>query len=179
MSLRSWWQNRGKPKAAALAPEAQVMEPVKMGRPEWIPGPRDLARVEAAAARGLNKDQIALSIGVGYSTMAAKYKQFPEIQEAIKRGQDNAIIKIQSELFETAIGKRGRTGKMTAMIFWLKNKGGWSDRQTMQGNPGKPLWIGAVHAPPTLEQGGERLSILDEAREDGIDPPELSQPETH
>lgn len=177
--MRDWLKFRRKPKPEELAPEAPVMEPVKMGRPEWIPTPGDLARIESAAARGLNKDQIALSIGVGYSTMAAKYKQFPEIQEAIKRGQDKGVITIVSQLYETATGKHGKTGKMTAMIFYLKNKAGWSDRQTVQGNPDKPLWIGAVHAPPTLEQGGERLSILDEAREGGIDPPELSQPETH
>lgn len=179
MGLRNWVKGRFKKKPEGGSfedkPSTPMIGQAKMGRPEWIPTPQDLASFEAAASRGLTKDQIAVYSGVGYSTMAAKYKEFPEIQEAIKRGRDKATIKVASELYETAVGNRGKTGKMTAMIFWLKNHG-WSDRQTIQGDPKKPVWIGAIHGPPTEEQIGERLSILDSAREGGEDTPEPGEP---
>lgn len=140
-----------------------------MGRPSWSPNEDDLLKIENAAARGLSKQQIATYIGIGYSTMATKYEEFPEIRERIKRGRDLAIAQVANELFQTAIGDN-RQGKVASMIFYLKNVGDWADRSIQEGNPNKPLWIGATHKKPEEAEIAERLSILDEAREGGTDP---------
>ncbi len=142
-----------------------------MGRPIWSPSEEDLMRIENAAARGLNKQQIATYINIGYSTMAKKYEEFPEIRERIKKGRDLAVAQVANELFQTALGD-DKQGKIAAMIFYLKNVGGWADRQIQEGNPNKPLWVGATHKKPEEVEIAEGLSILDEAREGGTDPSE-------
>ena len=142
-----------------------------MGRPAWAPTEDDLMRIENAAARGLSKQQIATYIGIGYSTMATKYDVFPEIRERIKKGRDLAIAQVANELFEMATGPH-TAGKLGASIFYLKNVAGWADRRIEEGNPQKPLWVGATHKKPEEAEIAERLSILDEAREGGTDPSE-------
>lgn len=153
-----------------------VREAKVVGRPSWAPTEEDLSRAENAAARGLNKQEIATYIGIGYSTMATKYEQYPEIQERIKRGRDLAVAQVANELFQTAMGHTA--GKVASMIFYLKNVGGWADRRVNEGNPDKPLWIGATHKKPTEVDDAQRLGILDEAREGGTDPDELGSPPT-
>lgn len=152
--------------------EGQGFELAKAaGRPPWSPNEEDLLKIENAAARGLSKQQIATYIGIGYSTMATKYEEYPEIRERIKKGRDLAVAQVANELFQTAIGD-DKQGKVASMIFYLKNVGGWADRQIQEGNPNKPLWIGATHKKPEEVEIAEGLGILDEAREGGTDPSE-------
>lgn len=146
-----------------------------MGRPPWAPSEKDLIQIENAAARGLSKSQIATYIGIGYSTMATKYEEYPEIRERIKKGRDLAIAEVANGLFEMATGPN-IAGKLGASIFYLKNVAGWADRRIEEGNPNKPLWVGATHKDPTEEQKAERLRILHEATADGTDPAKPSDP---
>lgn len=98
----------------------------------------DLQRVEALASRGLTLEQIAANLGIDASTLHRKKARMPELQDAIKRGQSKGISLIANKLFEKARG-----GNVAAMIFFLKARGGWSEKteMTLRGDAENPLPI--------------------------------------
>lgn len=86
----------------------------------------DLAKVEALASRLLSKEQIAISLGIGTTTLYSRQKESVEFEAAIKRGREKGVATIANKLVESAI-----EGNTTAQIFILKTHGGqdWKDRQ--------------------------------------------------
>ena len=86
----------------------------------------DLAKVEALASRLLSKEQIAISLGIGTTTLYSRQKENVEFEEAIKRGREKGVATIANKLVESAID-----GNTTAQIFILKTHGGqeWKDKQ--------------------------------------------------
>lgn len=86
----------------------------------------DLAKVEALASRLLSKEQIAISLGIGTTTLYSRQKENVEFEEAIKRGREKGVATIVNKLVESAIA-----GNTTAQIFVLKTHGGqeWKDKQ--------------------------------------------------
>ena len=47
----------------------------------------DIQKVEELAGLGLTKEEIALSLGVSYSTLNRRAKEFEEVETAIQRGR--------------------------------------------------------------------------------------------
>lgn len=86
----------------------------------------DLAKVEALASRLLSKEQIAISLGIGTTTLYSRQKENVEFEEAIKRGREKGVATIANKLVKSAID-----GNTTAQIFILKTHGGqeWKDKQ--------------------------------------------------
>ena len=111
-----------------------------VGRPKIIVDEKFCAKAESLAAQGLTKQQIALSLGIGVSTLCDKQNKHPEFLEAIKRGQAKGIATIANALFQTAKG-----GHVTAQIFYLKNRAPdeWKDRVENQvtGSDGGALQV--------------------------------------
>ena len=70
---------------------------------------------------GLTDEQIANNIGIRRETLYAWKNRFPNINNALKIGHDQANYAVESELFKKAV-----QGNTTAMIFWLKNN--WRDK---------------------------------------------------
>ncbi len=91
----------------------------KVGRKAWVP---DLERIEHLANCGLTIEQIANNIGVSRSTMFEKMRQNPELTDCIKKGATSSLEKVGNKLFESAL-----KGNVTAMIFFLKCRGGWKE----------------------------------------------------
>ena len=91
----------------------------------------DLAKVEALASRLLSKEQIAISLGIGTTTLYSRQKENVEFEEAIKRGREKGVASIANKLVESAIA-----GNTTAQIFILKTHGGqeWKDKQEVNTN---------------------------------------------
>lgn len=91
----------------------------------------DLAKVEALASRLLSKEQIAISLGIGTTTLYSRQKENVEFEEAIKRGREKGVATIANKLVESAIA-----GNTTAQIFVLKTHGGqeWKDKQEVNTN---------------------------------------------
>ena len=91
----------------------------------------DLAKVEALASRLLSKEQIAISLGIGTTTLYSRQKENVEFEEAIKRGREKGVATIANKLVESAIA-----GNTTAQIFILKTHGGqeWKDKQEVNTN---------------------------------------------
>ena len=91
----------------------------------------DLAKVEALASRLLSKEQIAISLGIGTTTLYSRQKENVEFEEAIKRGRERGVASIANKLVESAMA-----GNTTAQIFVLKTHGGqeWKDKLEVNTN---------------------------------------------
>lgn len=107
-----------------------------------------LETIKGWARNGLSNEQIARNLGVAESTFYEYKNQHPELEEALRRGVEDAIMEVENALFKSAIGfyydeevacKDGSVAKVTkyckpnttSMIFFLKNKAPdkWRDRQ--------------------------------------------------
>lgn len=84
----------------------------------------DLAKVESLAAQGLTEEQIADALGVSRTTLNNRRRESEQFEQAIKRGKAKGVAIVTSKLMEQVKG-----GNVTAMIFFLKTRGGWSERQ--------------------------------------------------
>ena len=87
--------------------------------------PDILRRVEAHAAAGMTKKEIAASLGIHGATLYRKINKDSEFSDAIKTGQAKGIATITNALFVNA-----KSGNTTAQIFFLKNRSpeNWKDR---------------------------------------------------
>lgn len=111
-----------------------------------------LLLVSSWARNGLTDADICNNLDVGKDAWISYKKEFPELQEALKRNKEEADFIIENELYEKA---KGRTvllnkvkvlndgtlipyqeesfiaGDVTAQIFWLKNRNpkDWRDKQ--------------------------------------------------
>jgi len=84
----------------------------------------DLSKVESLAAQGLTEEQIADALGVSRTTLNNRRRESEQFDQAIKRGKAKGVAIVTSKLMEQVKG-----GNVTAMIFFLKTRGGWSERQ--------------------------------------------------
>ena len=102
----------------------------------------DLAKVEALASRLLSKEQIAISLGIGTTTLYSRQKENVEFEEAIKRGREKGVATIANKLVESAIA-----GNTTAQIFILKTHGGqeWKEKQEVNLSSDQPITIKLVN----------------------------------
>lgn len=87
---------------------------------EWRK-PEKLFLIRMWRRDGLTIEQTARAIGVNPDTLYKWMKRFPEIDEALKTGKDEANAIIENKLYQRAL-----TGNMTAIIFYLKNN--WRDK---------------------------------------------------
>lgn len=83
----------------------------------------DLAKVESLAAQGLTEEQIGDALGVSRATVTRNKRRDDAFAAAIKRGKAKGIALVSSKLMEQVRG-----GNITAMIFFLKTRAGWSER---------------------------------------------------
>lgn len=99
----------------------------KRGRPSKYPK-INLKQVESLAALGLIDEEIALVMDISRRTLNY-YKKKPEFLHAIKKGKLKADVQITKSLYEKA-----KTGDVTSMIFWLKNRqpNKWRDKQDIE-----------------------------------------------
>ena len=99
-----------------------------VGRPKFEISEDVLSKTENLMAKGLTKEQCAGMLGVSVSTFILHQAENSEFSEAIKRGQASGIDQVTNALFENAtVGKDN-----TAIIFYLKNRAGWVDKQEIQ-----------------------------------------------
>ena len=96
-----------------------------VGRPKFEVTEEVLQRTERAMAQGLTKEQCARALGVSVSTFQLYQAENSEFSEAIKRGEALGIEEVTNALFENATLERDNT----AIIFYLKNRAGWVDKQ--------------------------------------------------
>jgi hypothetical protein len=96
-----------------------------VGRPKFEVNEEVLQRTERLMAQGLTKEQCARALGISVSTFQLYQAENSEFSEAIKRGEALGIEEVTNALFENATLERDNT----AIIFYLKNRAGWVDKQ--------------------------------------------------
>lgn len=96
-----------------------------VGRPKFEITDEVLLNVENLMTKGLTKEQASGMLGVSLSTFMLHQSENSEFSDAIKRGQSRGIDAVTNALFEKATIDRDNT----AMIFFLKNRAGWVDKQ--------------------------------------------------
>jgi len=99
-----------------------------VGRPKFEINEDVLSKTENLMAKGLTKEQCAGMLGVSVSTFMLHQAENSEFSEAIKRGQASGIDQVTNALFENATVEKDNT----AIIFYLKNRAGWVDKQEIQ-----------------------------------------------
>lgn len=92
---------------------------------KWLE-PEGLLLLEAWARDGLTDEQIADKMGITTSTLYDWKNKYSEISEALKRGKEVVDVEVENALLNLA-----KSGNVTAIIFWLKNRrpDKWRDKQ--------------------------------------------------
>lgn len=87
----------------------------------------DLAQAEELAAHGLTLEQIAVALGISTRTLYNRRRDFADFADAIKKGKARGVADVASKLYDLAMA-----GNVTAIIFYLKTRAGWSERQIVE-----------------------------------------------
>ena len=85
----------------------------------------DIKQIETYAGLGISESNIAMLLNVHYDALRNNKKRNAEFSQALKRGRSKCNIKVSSALYSAAIG-----GNITAQIFFLKARAGWSETET-------------------------------------------------
>lgn len=99
--------------------------------------PDQLDQLRKWASQGLTKAEIAHNMGVSRDAFCDWRKKSNLIVDALKKGEEDAIDKVENALFSAAV-----SGNITAQIFFLKNRrpDAWKDKRDTEisgGNGGK------------------------------------------
>lgn len=82
--------------------------------------------LEAWARDGLTDEQIAEKMDINTATLYRYKEKYCEICEALKKGKEVVDVEVENALLKSA-----KSGNITAIIFWLKNRrpDKWRDKQ--------------------------------------------------
>lgn len=116
----------------------------------------DLDEMYHYAQIGLSEQQIADSLGVSLATLGRRKKDDEEFAKVLKAGKAAGVRAVTNALWSGAV----EGDKTAAQIFFLKNRGGWSDRQEVDVS-------GSVGVDVQLDAAIEAL------KDAGIDPSKL------
>jgi len=99
------------------------------GKYEYWKSHDGLLLIEGWARDGLTDEQIAHNMGIRRETLWSWRKQFPNIDNALKKTKEVVDRQVENALF-----KKACEGDTTAMIFWLKNRrpNDWRDKRETQ-----------------------------------------------
>lgn len=126
------------------------------GKQQHHPTAEQRAMVEAMAGYGIPHDDIATVVGIDPKTLRVHYR------EQLDRGHIVANTKVAANLFKIATGT-GREA-VTAAIFWLKARAGWSEYAPAPASAPKDAPLGkkaeADMAAQTAEQGTDWANLI-------------------
>jgi hypothetical protein len=109
----------------------------KRGRPQHSPEERQRLTVQALAGYGIPQPEIAYIVGIDPTTLRERYRA------ELDRGRAVANANVAKNLYAIAIGT-GREA-VTAGMFWLRCRAGWSEFAPVQAEP-KPASLGKKDA---------------------------------
>lgn len=76
----------------------------------------NLKKIEELSSQGLSVGEIAQSLGISRSTLYKYKKQSTELTDAIKKGREAAVEKIENAMYNSAIG----CTRLVKKIRWVK-----------------------------------------------------------
>lgn len=100
----------------------------------------DLDEVERLAQVCDNEEEIAIALGISYSTLKNRKREFVQFASAIKRGKSKANAFVGGCLMNLI-----KEGNPAATIFYLKTRCGWKEtiKQELTGADGAPIEVNA------------------------------------
>jgi len=99
---------------------------------KWIPTPEILEKIREQSRMGVTEANIARNVGLHPSTFSEKKSMYPEVAEAIRDGMatgENLAVGALWNMIQDTKHK----GHLTAVIFYLKCRHGWSDGSRQSG----------------------------------------------
>jgi len=102
--------------------------------------PAILAKAEAAAARGLDHDDIARVLGISVTTLYDHKAKNEEFAEAIRRGKAKGHIAIADVVYSKA-----KAGNMDAARLILGRRYGWQEQQKVEVKEEVPKFARSLH----------------------------------
>lgn len=102
------------------------------------------SNVKALASVGTTQEHIAIYLDIDVKTLRKHYR----------RELDTALILANSNVAKS-LYKNANEGNVTAQIFWLKTKGGWSEKKTQLEAELVQLEIDRIKAEKTLQDDDE------------------------
>lgn len=102
------------------------------------------SNVKALASVGTTQEHIAIYLDIDVKTLRKHYR----------RELDTALILANSNVAKS-LYKNANDGNVTAQIFWLKTKGGWSEKKSQLEAELVQLEIDRVKAEKTLQDDDE------------------------
>lgn len=87
----------------------------------------DLKKVEEYAQFCDSEEEIALALGISYSTLRRRKADSEQFEQAIKRGKAKANIFVGGKLMQKI-----RDGDTASTIFYLKTRCGWKETQKLE-----------------------------------------------
>jgi len=97
------------------------------GTVRFVLTPTMLEKAEAAAARGLDHDDIARALGISIATLYAHKSKNEEFAEAIRRGKAKGHLAIADAVYNKA-----KAGNMDAARLILSRRYGWQEHQKIE-----------------------------------------------
>ena len=107
----------------------------KRGRPQHLKTATTESEVYKLSIVGTRYEDIALVLGISNDTLTKHYK------EVLEKGRIEANAAVAGTLYEKA-----KQGDTPSMIFWLKTRGQWSEKNTTEltGEGGMPINIKVI-----------------------------------
>jgi hypothetical protein len=99
-----------------------------MPRPAFNPTEEDRRLVKTLAGLGMPHEQIALRLAIRSAKTLRKH-----FRQELDTGAAEATAQVAQSLYKMAIG-----GEVAAAIFWMKARGGWTDRPMAEARPDAP-----------------------------------------
>ncbi len=97
----------------------------KGGRPPYEPSDKDRQLVKHMAAYGAPEDEIAKVVGVAEKTLRKHFR------DELDTAHTQANVRVAERLYQQCMD-----GNTTAMIFWLKTRAGWREKQEIDHRSG-------------------------------------------
>lgn len=85
-----------------------------------------MKKVEEYAQFCDSEEEIALALGISYSTLRRRKADNEQFEQAIKRGKAKANVFVGGKLMQKI-----KEGDVTAMIFYLKTRCKWNEKQIL------------------------------------------------
>ena len=107
----------------------------KRGRPQNLPTATTRNKIYNLSIVGTRYEDIALIMGINNDTLKKYYS------EELEKGRIEANAAVAGTLYEKA-----KQGDTPSMLFWLKTRAGWSEKNTTEltGEGGAPINIKVV-----------------------------------
>ena len=114
---------------------SQKLVKKKVGRPAYLVTADTRNRVYSLSIVGTRYEDIALVLDISPDTLTKYYKG------ELEKGRIEANAAVAGTLYEKA-----KQGDTSSMIFWLKTRAGWSEKNTTEltGEGGAPISIRVI-----------------------------------